>query len=594
LSGVFGPRRVRYTDADGVRYLEESFANRQEDDPRVRSREGRGSTAPPTIAGVTGSLTRVRPPRRRRRHWGSKILRAFLILLAVAVGAVAAVAAGVVWWSGVTLAGDSSELARVELQPLAGSLVSAKAYGRDGATIPVAVEHGRLVPKAVLDPGVRVRVEVVVRRPGWLGWAVGRTRHEQLTVETPVARVTNRWLTLRHGASLRVRFAAGVDRIAYRGRTIAADGRHVVLLGRQRPAGTVVVSAAARPWERLGAPLRLSWFPPASHSAVLVSPTPGTTISPLATIRLTFQKPVAAVFGSAAARFSTRVSGRWLTVDSHTLLFRPRPFGFPFSSKLHLALPHAVGVTAGNKTAPARAIDWTVASGSLMRLHQLLAQQGYLPLDWQPAGEAVAKTARAEVDAAVTPPAGRFGWRYPNTPSQLTSQWNPTVVTQITRGAVMMFEDEHGLTVDGLAGPHVWRALITDAIAGKRHTAGYSYVYVHTRLPQLLTLWHNGHVVLTSPGNTGIPSAPTQPGTYPVFEHIPVGTMSGTNPNGSHYHDPGIRWISYFHGGDALHAFTRASFGTPQSLGCVELPLAAAAKTWPYTPIGTLVTIENA
>ena len=37
----------------------------------------------------------------------------------------------------------------------------------------------------------------------------------------------------------------------------------------------------------------------------------------------------------------------------------------------------------------------------------------------------------------------------------------------------------------------------------------------------------------------------------------------------------------------------RASFGTPQSLGCVELPGASAEKVWPYTPIGTLVTIEH-
>ncbi len=69
--------------------------------------------------------------------------------------------------------------------------------------------------------------------------------------------------------------------------------------------------------------------------------------------------------------------------------------------------------------------------------------------------------------------------------------------------------------------------------------------------------------------------------------------MSGTNPDGTHYNDPGIRWISYFNRGDAIHAFTRSSFGTPQSLGCVELPLAAAAEVWPYTPIGTLVTVEN-
>jgi hypothetical protein len=157
----------------------------------------------------------------------------------------------------------------------------------------------------------------------------------------------------------------------------------------------------------------------------------------------------------------------------------------------------------------------------------------------------------------------------------------------------MLFEDTHGLDVDGFAGPKVWRALIGDALAGRRRDDGYSYVFVHRNLPQSLNLWHDGQVILSSPGNTGVPAAPTQLGTWPVFEHIAVGTMSGTNPNGSHYNDPGIRYISYFHGGDAIHAFNRSSFGTPQSLGCVELPLAAAAKVWPYTPIGTLVTIEN-
>ena len=157
----------------------------------------------------------------------------------------------------------------------------------------------------------------------------------------------------------------------------------------------------------------------------------------------------------------------------------------------------------------------------------------------------------------------------------------------------MMFENTHGMAVDGLAGPTVWSALFDDVMAGKKRTVGYDYVFVHRKQPQLLSLWHNGRVIVTSPGNTGVPAAPTQLGTFPVFEHIRVGTMSGTNPNGSHYNDPGIRWISYFHGGEALHSFKRASFGTPQSLGCVELPLAAAAKIWPYTPIGTLVTIEN-
>ena len=248
------------------------------------------------------------------------------------------------------------------------------------------------------------------------------------------------------------------------------------------------------------------------------------------------------------------------------------------------------GTSAGR---PARRVDWKIGGADFLRLQQLLADAGYLPVSWQPAGAPVARQPLAEIDAAVNPPAGRFTWRYPNTPPELQRLWILGQPNQITRGAVMMFERSHGLAVDGFAGAQVWHALLTDAIAGKQRTDGYSYVYVHRNLPQLLTLWHNGRTVLTSPGNTGVPAAPTQLGSFPVFEHIPVGTMSGTNPDGSHYNDPGIRWISYFHGGDALHSFNRASFGTPQSLGCVELPLATAAKLWPYTPIGTLVTIEN-
>jgi lipoprotein-anchoring transpeptidase ErfK/SrfK len=69
--------------------------------------------------------------------------------------------------------------------------------------------------------------------------------------------------------------------------------------------------------------------------------------------------------------------------------------------------------------------------------------------------------------------------------------------------------------------------------------------------------------------------------------------MKGTNPDGSHYSDPGVPWVSYFNGGDAIHGFNRASYGSAQSLGCVELPPSEAAKVFPYTPIGTLVTVTS-
>jgi lipoprotein-anchoring transpeptidase ErfK/SrfK len=117
-------------------------------------------------------------------------------------------------------------------------------------------------------------------------------------------------------------------------------------------------------------------------------------------------------------------------------------------------------------------------------------------------------------------------------------------------------------------------------------------VQVSEAVPESINVWHSGKTVVTGPANTGIPAAPTATGVFAVFEHLPSTTMSGTNPDGSHYSDPGVPWVSYFNGGDALHGFQRASYGTAQSLGCVEMPYAMAAQVFPYTPIGTLVDVH--
>ena len=508
-------------------------------------------------------------------------------------------ASAVLWWSGAQLVGDQVGLARVELQPLAGSLVSARAFGPRGAPIDLLVRGRRLQPAVLLAPGEAVTVVVVVRRPGWLHWLLGRTRTERLRVRAPTSNLHQRWLTTNGQGTVVLRFDAPIDRIAYRrgsARTIVpVSGVQTDTLHVHGPVGALEVASAARSWERFSPPTRVTWFPASRLPVVLADPSRRDPIAPRTPIMLTFSQPLEAALGAARPRFVPALAGDWSTLDSHTLRFTPRGFGYPFASTLRLRFPRRVSVSdAGSSPTASETADWTVAGAHFLRLQQLLADAGYLPVSFhERGGQSVVRQAAAEVAAAVAPPAGTFAWRYPNTPPELQHLWVPGQPNQITRGAVMMFEHDHGLAVDGVAGAQVWRALLLDAINGKTRTDGYSYVYVHRNVPQLLTLWHNGHVVLTSPGNTGVPSAPTKLGTFPVFEHIPIGTMSGTNPDGSHYHDPGIRWISYFNGGDALHAFNRASFGTPQSLGCVELPLATAAKVWPYTPIGTLVTIEN-
>ena len=68
--------------------------------------------------------------------------------------------------------------------------------------------------------------------------------------------------------------------------------------------------------------------------------------------------------------------------------------------------------------------------------------------------------------------------------------------------------------------------------------------------------------------------------------------MTGTDPDGTNYVAPNVPWVAYFNGGDAVHGYPRASYGWPQSNGCVELPISNAQVVFGMDPIGTLVTVE--
>ncbi len=521
--------------------------------------------------------------------------------LVVVAGALAAGAA-LLWWPDPRVEPDAAALARIVEPGYAGHVSQVVVRQPDGSKVPLVVRNGKLWPGKQLRAGEKLMVEVTVRRPGWAGWLVGDTATATRVVRTPTARLRGRWLELDQGEPVVARFGTPVRKVVLRvhghERTLRfADARTKVEVGvsatGDEQAGSVSVAAAPRVWERTPEPTRLSWFPPRPRAQALVEPTAGAKLEPDRPITLTFSRPVRAIFGTRLPAVTPAAPGRWRHLDAHTLSFEPRGLGYPLSGHVAVRLPEPVELPQASGRGSTRMLEWDVRHGTILRLEQLLAQAGYLPLTWSPAADPPTRTARSELAATADPPAGRFHWRYENTPHELQSIWKTGEWNEIVRGAVMTFEDEHHLDVDAFVGPKVWGALLADALAGRRKTDGYSYVYVHRAVPQSLTLWHNGRTILSSPGNTGVPAAPTQLGTFPVFEHIPIGTMSGTNPDGTHYNDPGIRWISYFNHGDAIHAFPRASFGTPQSLGCVELPLAAAAKVWPYTPIGTLVTVEN-
>ena len=317
-------------------------------------------------------------------------------------------------------------------------------------------------------------------------------------------------------------------------------------------------------------------------------------------IKVVFSAPLAA--NSPMPTLSPRISGSW-KVSGATALFTPNS-GYQPRTKVTISIPGgANGVSAAGasqtSTTPgygylASSVRETYTTGwfSTLRLQQLLAELGYLPLTWKPSGANIGtRNASAQLSAAYSAPRGTFTWQS-GYPSILHSFWKQGSNNMIDNGAIRAFEYDQGLTMDGSAGPTVWRHLLTAIAKGQGNKHGYTYSLASKASPETLTVWHNGHVVLKSLANTGISVAPTADGTYPVYLRYYYQVMKGTNPDGSKYADP-VYYVSYFNGGDAIHYFPRYSFGYPQSLGCVELPWDSAKKAWPYTNYGSLVTVAG-
>jgi hypothetical protein len=186
---------------------------------------------------------------------------------------------------------------------------------------------------------------------------------------------------------------------------------------------------------------------------------------------------------------------------------------------------------------------------------------------------------------------GSFVWRFPKIVGPLKSLWRVGTNNVVLQGALMNFQAVHGLSWSTGMTTQTWQLILQAATRKQYDPTSYNYVVVRQQQPEELLLYVNGHHVYNSFVNTGVSSAPTSSGTYPVYLRYTVTTMSGTYPGGGTYSDPGIPWVSYFHGGDALHGFLRSQYGYPQSLGCVEMPFTNAMHVWPYTPIGTLVSV---
>lgn len=538
------------------------------------------------------------------RRWPKRLLVGGIVALVIAAAAAFVVSAFAL--SGSSIDEDSGSLGKVSFDTFGGSVDSVSATAvSSGVEVPVEMKGDRIMPTVKLHPGEQVKVEVEVKRPSAVGTVAGSTKTLTKTVTAPAAQLKGRWLSVKSGKNPRLHFDRPVSQILY-GQPGELKHRRFdkprssVTLGKQPTAGQFMVAWAAMPWERPGKFKSVTWFPATGSPTIAASPTAGTTISASTPLELTFSKKVKKVLGGEEPKLDPEVDGKWSHPNAHTLKFTPKGFGVPLATELKVELPEAVDIVQSDgSVSKSSTVGWEVPAGSEMRLQQLLAGLDYLP--WKFTGEEVAKTPEAQVAAATTEtPKGHFAPRWGNTPEGLKELWTPGEANVLVEGALMSFQERNGLEVDGVAGPVVWEALMKATIAGEKKptkgaAAGFTWVSVSESSPETVTVWHNGKYVLTEiPANTGIPGAETVLGTHNVYLRYEETTMSGENPDGSKYVDPGIKWVSYFSGGDALHAFDRASYGSPQSLGCVEMGLEDAGAVWPYTPIGTPVTVNPA
>jgi Big-like domain-containing protein len=200
---------------------------------------------------------------------------------------------------------------------------------------------------------------------------------------------------------------------------------------------------------------------PSSRATVrpldLVSVTPAsqaTGVNGAADIKVQFSARLAS--GSPLPTIRPRIPGSWQGAGTSSLLFVPTA-GFRQHTHVTVRIPGGpVGVRSatGGLLVRTKEIQFTTGGFRSARLAQLLAQLGYLPLTWTatPGAAVPAVTdALGQLSAAYSPPQGSFSWQ-PGYPYQLRAFWQRGASSGlIIKGAVMAFESDHGIPMDGVA-----------------------------------------------------------------------------------------------------------------------------------------------
>jgi len=355
-------------------------------------------------------------------------------------------------------------------------------------------------------------------------------------------------------------------------------------------------AATAAPGTAPSGPGAISPSTTAPTPAVPAKPSPRTQILDLpATILRDGTAPLkvrlsgAPAFNSPAPTLRPSVAGSWKALGDYEV-FTP-------TSTLQPCYSYALTVWAGTDAlgdrplGKAQSTHLQVACPGTLALQQALGRLGYLPYTVHASKGAnsghARETRRQAARYAFDPPRGPLEPDVADAPGLFYEHLDPT-----TRGALMVFQETRGQDPTGTPTSATWASLLASETHAADDPRPYTFVTVSESIPETLEVHEGSHVALSTPANTGVPGATTEQGTFPIYARYVSTTMTGTNPDGSKYSDPGVPWVNYFNGGDAVHGFPRASYGTPQSNGCVELPIGTSQQVFGMLSIGDLVIVN--
>lgn len=184
---------------------------------------------------------------------------------------------------------------------------------------------------------------------------------------------------------------------------------------------------------------------------------------------------------------------------------------------------------------------------------------------------------------------------YPSTRWQVPPTFHAAMKSapaSFRQGAILQFEDADHLPLGKVSQAALKQAVAVALKGGFRNPWPYTWVQVSLGHPETVTVWALSGTkliaVLHTPANTGVLHT-TPDGSWPVYERLPVTTMQGAFPTPltpyqqrlyraaksagfalrgtdiddwhgalvqwQPYDDPGIKWVSYFDRGRALHYF---------------------------------------